>query len=191
MTPAIQGQYAGAVTRGVAFVIDMFLIGVTLTLTSWLVNATLGLVGIDVRNCPPFEFPGPLGGLVCNLTRVGLALFALVFPSAYALFFWTFGGQTIGMGIMGIRVVRTDGKPMSILRSLRRLVGFAICLLTLGIGFLWVLVDNDRRGWHDRLAGTCVIYAWRGEQNVETIERVRAWVDRRRRRARAGADSSE
>jgi uncharacterized RDD family membrane protein YckC len=28
------------------------------------------------------------------------------------------------------------------------------------LGFLWILIDNRRQGWHDKMAGTCVIYNW-------------------------------
>lgn len=179
MNRELVGQYAGAATRGIAFVLDLLLIAVILAMTSWLVNASLALVGVDLEACAPYVFPGSLSSFVCNATRVGLAVYAVAFTPVYGLFFWTLGGQTPGMNVMGIRVVRTDGRPMTLGRSVRRALGFALCLLTLGIGFLLMLVNDRRQGLHDKLAGTCVIYAWRGEQNVATIERVRRWMERR------------
>jgi uncharacterized RDD family membrane protein YckC len=29
------------------------------------------------------------------------------------------------------------------------------------LGFFWILADNQRQGWHDNLARTYVIYAWK------------------------------
>ncbi|MCZ7528974.1 MAG: RDD family protein [Acidimicrobiia bacterium] len=35
-----------------------------------------------------------------------------------------------------------------------------MALMFFGLGFLWILISKDRRGWHDYIAGTCVIYDW-------------------------------
>lgn len=184
MKSEIQGQYAGALTRGIAFLIDLFLIAVTLAVSTWLISSTIGLVGIDVQDCPDVLHNTDLVGIVCVSTRIGLAIYAAFFTPLYALFFWTFGGQTLGMGVMGIRVVRTDGKALTIMNSLRRILGFALCVFTLGIGFMKILIDNQREGLHDSLAGTYVIYAWRGEQNTAAIEHIRTWMARRKKKGK-------
>ncbi len=189
MKSNIQGQYAGAVTRGVGFLIDLFLISITLAVSSWLVYSTFALIGIDLTKCPPMT-SADFAISVCNITRVGLAFYVALFAPVYALFFWTVGGQTIGMGILGVRVVRTDGKPLTLINSLRRLIGFAICLLTLGIGFAKMLIDNQRQGLHDSIAGTYVIYAWRGEQDLDTIAQVQAWMARRKKKDNSSATNS-
>jgi uncharacterized RDD family membrane protein YckC len=43
---------------------------------------------------------------------------------------------------------------------LRRYVGYYLSALALYAGYWWVLIDNRRQGWHDKLAGTIVVYAW-------------------------------
>jgi uncharacterized RDD family membrane protein YckC len=68
--------------------------------------------------------------------------------------------------------VRLNGRRVGFISSLGRWIGYQVCIFTLGIGFLWVLVDNRRMGWHDKLARTCVIYAWKAEQNERFIDRV-------------------
>ena len=183
MKAELQGQYAGAVTRSVAFLIDLMIVAVTVAATSWLLSSTFNLIGINLTDCPATALRlGVIPRYICDATRLALAVYAALFAPIYAVFFWTFGGQTPGMAVMGIRVVRTDGKPMSFFRSIRRLIGFDLCLLTLGIGFLPILVSNDREGLHDKIAGTCVIYTWRGEQDVEMIENIREWARGRRQR---------
>ena len=44
-------------------------------------------------------------------------------------------------------------------QDIRRLIGFIIAAIPLGLGFLGVLTDDRRRGWQDRFARTVVLYA--------------------------------
>lgn len=181
MKREIEGLYAGAATRGVAWVIDQVLIVVTLGVVAWFVTTTYGLFNIDIQNCEASS--GSIWYYACVGARFGLGIFAVAFFPIYFVFFWTLSGQTIGDAILGIRVVRLDGKPMTIPRSIRRFIGFLLCFITLGIGFLLMLIDNQRQGLHDTIARTCVIYAWRGEQDTQTVARLQNWMAKRRRPA--------
>ena len=51
-----------------------------------------------------------------------------------------------------------------------------MAILPMGLGVLWVIVDDRRQGWHDKLAHTCVIYAWNAEQNVFLVNQVKRWL---------------
>jgi uncharacterized RDD family membrane protein YckC len=42
----------------------------------------------------------------------------------------------------------------------RRFLGYILSIFAMWIGFLWILLDNRRQGWPDKIAGTFVIYAW-------------------------------
>ncbi|TAH48324.1 MAG: RDD family protein [Chloroflexota bacterium] len=181
MKREIEGLYAGAATRGIAWVIDQVLIVVTLGVVAWFVTTTYGLFNIDLQNCEASS--GSIWYYACVGARFGLGIFAVAFSPIYFIFFWTLSGQTIGDAILGIRVVRLDGKPMTIPRSIRRFIGYLVCFITLGIGFLLMLIDDQRQGLHDMLAGTCVIYAWRGEQDTQTVARLQNWMTERRRPA--------
>jgi uncharacterized RDD family membrane protein YckC len=75
----------------------------------------------------------------------------------YFTFFHSYNGQTVGKLICGIRVVAMKGKNISIFKSLVRFFGYYLSLYCLGLGFLWVLVDKNRQGWHDKLAGSIVV----------------------------------
>jgi uncharacterized RDD family membrane protein YckC len=33
-------------------------------------------------------------------------------------------------------------------------------MIPLFLGFFWILIDDRRQGWHDKIAGTCVVYTW-------------------------------
>ncbi|HUP37941.1 MAG TPA: RDD family protein [Candidatus Limnocylindria bacterium] len=63
-------------------------------------------------------------------------------------------GQTLGKMLLGVAVVRRDGAPAGYGRALLRCVGGALCLLTLGLGRLFVLFTRDRRALSDFVAGT-------------------------------------
>ena len=58
---------------------------------------------------------------------------------------------------MGIVVTSAGGEPLTFMRGLRRLAGFGLTILTLGIGFLYVLLDDRRRALQDVVAGTVVV----------------------------------
>jgi len=87
----------------------------------------------------------------------------LALTLSYFTFFLGSRGQTPGKMIMGVRVVTMEGEPLSFWRSVRRFIGYMLSFLALYVGFLWILVDNNRQGWHDKLAGTIVIYVWDAE----------------------------
>jgi uncharacterized RDD family membrane protein YckC len=76
----------------------------------------------------------------------------------YYGFFWEqYIGQTPGKIMMGIRVVRVDGRPITNKTVILRCAGYCVNALTLGLGWLAILFDDKRRGWHDRLTGTMVV----------------------------------
>ncbi len=147
------GRYAGFFTRLLAFTIDALIITVVITITSALASFILQTFNAaEVTKI----FVGGLLGVV-------LALFYL----SYYLGLWLAAGQTPGKRIMGLRIVRTDGERLRVGNALRRLVGYWLSSF-LFLGFLWALVDQRRQGWHDKLAGTIVVYTWAEEEKGET-----------------------
>ena len=71
--------------------------------------------------------------------------------------FWTRRGQTLGMASWRLRVEREDGRLLGWGDTLRRLAWAVVSWLPLGLGYLWILADPQRRAWHDRLSGTRVV----------------------------------
>jgi len=76
--------------------------------------------------------------------------------------FWTRRGQTLGMASWRLRVEREDGTLLGWGDTLRRLAWALVSLLPLGLGFLWVMFDPERRAWHDRLSRTRVVVLPKG-----------------------------
>lgn len=86
---------------------------------------------------------------------------SLLLGLAYFLYFWSSygGGQTLGMKLLGIKVVKTDGSQLSITTALIRYVGLLVSFFVLFIGVIWVAFDPQKQGWHDKIASTYVVRA--------------------------------
>jgi uncharacterized RDD family membrane protein YckC len=66
-------------------------------------------------------------------------------------------GQTPGKKMMHLRVVKTDGAPLTSTDVVLRVVGYQVNNVIMGLGWLWALFDANRQGWHDKLASTFVV----------------------------------
>jgi uncharacterized RDD family membrane protein YckC len=71
--------------------------------------------------------------------------------------FWAHGGQTLGMRAWRLKLVNDEGGPISWRQAAWRCLAALVSLAALGLGYLWVAIDPQRRAWHDRLSGTRVI----------------------------------
>ena len=94
------------------------------------------------------------------LRMVGSGVVGTLVACVYWIFGWTFLGATVGKIVMGLRVVGPGGSRVGFWRSIRRVIGYFISAFTLGLGFLWVIINQRRHDWADKLAGTSVVYAW-------------------------------
>jgi uncharacterized RDD family membrane protein YckC len=72
--------------------------------------------------------------------------------------FWTHGGQTLGLRAWKIKVLTLDKNPISWNQALLRFVTAIVSWGCFGLGFLWMLVDKNRRSWHDHLSKTAVFF---------------------------------
>jgi uncharacterized RDD family membrane protein YckC len=85
-----------------------------------------------------------------------LAIF--VVEIVYFPYFWKTRGQTPGMRAFQLYVVRDrDGGPISSGQAVLRLLGYWIDGVVFYLGYIWILIDSRKRGWHDLIAGTVVI----------------------------------
>jgi len=70
--------------------------------------------------------------------------------------FWTHGGQTLGMRAWRLRVQNDNGVPLSWTQALLRFMSGFVSLGLFGLGMLWMLVDRKKLTWHDRFSDTRV-----------------------------------
>jgi uncharacterized RDD family membrane protein YckC len=169
---SLVGQYAGFLSRAAGLVADVVIIGLVNIISYWVVSAVLyQFTGHSINACPTLQSFN-LSIITCIVTSWGMKVFVASFPFLYMVFFWILTGQTLGDYAVGVRVVRTNGRRMRLIPCILRLIGYFICFVSFGIGFFWVLIDDRRQGWHDKLAGTCVIYSWEARQNERFIQKV-------------------
>jgi uncharacterized RDD family membrane protein YckC len=74
--------------------------------------------------------------------------------------------------LLGLRVVSVDGEPVSLWQAIRRVIGYLISYI-LYLGYLWVLIDNRRQRWHDKIANPNVIYVWDARVGSMFANRIR------------------
>jgi uncharacterized RDD family membrane protein YckC/cytoskeletal protein CcmA (bactofilin family) len=80
----------------------------------------------------------------------------------YFVALWTWRGTTIGSLLLRLKIVRTDGSPMTFAVALVRSLSSFFSLLVLGLGFLWAGWDREKQSWHDKIAGTVVVQMPKG-----------------------------
>ena len=85
-----------------------------------------------------------------------------LFLLVYHIVFWSLKQTTLGGIVCQIRLVRTNGEPLTFADSLIRALSGIVSLLVFGLGALWILRDPERQAWHDKIAGTYVVKVPRG-----------------------------
>jgi uncharacterized RDD family membrane protein YckC len=146
---ALQGRYAGAVSRFLAFLLDVTLTGALFGLIGTLIVAALQIVA--------------------NVTW-DAADHRLLVGVAYALWQFTYfagltaiTGRTIGKAVLGVSVVRPDGTRVAARGAAMRTIAFPLSFVLFGAGFFLGVIRRDRRQLHDLIGGTAVVYAWDAE----------------------------
>lgn len=169
----LYGQYAGFVTRLIAYIIDQLIIAGVISLVTVVAGFVMQSLNIN-------ELIG--AQRIAQVIMFILALVLIIcFLILYNIGFWMLAGQTPGKRLMGLRIVRTDGERITIGPAIRRWVGYWLSAI-LFLGYLWVLVDDRRQALHDKLAGTLVVYSWPELAEWERITPIRDHVSRFRQR---------
>jgi uncharacterized RDD family membrane protein YckC len=137
-------SYGGAVTRSIAFAIDLVVAHLLFLVGASVVGIVVSIVG-TLR--PEWLF-GALAGAAW-----------LLWVAAYFVFFWTLGGQTLGMRALHLRVTTSSGDPPGIVRAIVRFVVLILSIIPMFLGFAPILFDGRRRGVPDLVTGTTVNFA--------------------------------
>lgn len=141
--PDRETDQAGLVTRLAAAGVDIALLVVAYSLVSSMLASVI-----------PFVFGGQLS------LPVAIALGVVGFLAAGGVLaaFWALAGQTPGMRFLSIRLISDGSREISARCAIQRVFALALALLPAGLGVLAIARDPSRRGWHDRMTGTEVVY---------------------------------
>ena len=97
-------------------------------------------------------------------TRHGLVLAgALLWAAFYFGNTWAMFARSPGMTLLGLRIVRADGSSLDRRHAIVRLIAFPLGFLTLGLGFLGIILSRTHQAIYDRIATTAVVYDWDAE----------------------------
>jgi uncharacterized RDD family membrane protein YckC len=129
-------EYAGRLHRFLAFVIDVIIIGV--------ITVVLDAVGVINLGDP---------------STTDQVLEAAISFGYYILLTAALGA-TLGKMALGMTVVDENGQKAGFLKVLiRETVGKFVSALVFFLGFIWILFDSNRQGWHDKIGRTFVVKA--------------------------------
>lgn len=79
--------------------------------------------------------------------------------------FWTHGGQTLGLRTWRLQVLNEHGNALTWQQSLQRFTAAWIAFVPLAAGFFWILFDKDSLALHDKLSKTRIIKLSKEQQH--------------------------
>lgn len=126
-------QYAGLVRRLMAIMYDLFLL-----LAMLFIATAIAMILNQGNAIEPGQAIYPF-----------YIVYLLVLSFVFYGWFWTHGGQTLGMKTWKMRLQQDDGKPLSWNLALIRFAIALVSVSVLGLGFIWSLFESKRRCWHD------------------------------------------
>lgn len=136
-------KFAGYRLRLLAHIIDSAILFIPLSLLLWFAASSVTL--------PEF------------MQRLFLLFILWLIPffainTAHDTFFTHWYGGTIGKLLVGLRVTDENGNLLSFKRSFfRHTVGYQFAFLLLGLGFMTIIKDSKKQGWHDKAVGSIVV----------------------------------
>lgn len=138
--------------RFIAILIDGFIVGIFSFAVLFAagpfsaLNAAMASADLDAVNAAIAQFQSE--ALPVNL--VVSAIYNVVLMTL-------FNGQTLGKMVFGMRVVKKNGRRISVLDALlRNVLGYMVSQIFL-LGYIWAVADGEKQAWHDKMAGTLVV----------------------------------
>ncbi len=151
--------------RFLAVAIDHFIQYLSILVIAWFLLALAGMSAGEVVDAPDKLF-GEMPKWTVAITI--LALF-LIFAGYFIFFEWLWNGQTPGKKLLKLRVIREDGRPITLWEAIARnllrigdaVPGFIVPVYS--IGLITIFLSNRDQRLGDIFAGTVVIRERAGE----------------------------
>ena len=153
-------DYAGFWVRLSAYVIDSVVVFTGLLIVR-LIFAGISLAGGDAITGTDILFHYSLKDIVLYGLKV-----------LYFIAFTYLTGTTLGKKAMNLRVVSSNPEEKLTLLNVvyRETVGRFLCSLPVNIGYIVAGIDSEKRGFHDMLCDTRVVYQKKELQKTEPIQ---------------------
>jgi uncharacterized RDD family membrane protein YckC len=144
--------YAGFFVRLAAYIIDCIIVGITLLIIR-IPKFIIYMMNPDIFFVKPILFKFSIFDIVIYL--LGLTYFVLM--TYYC-------GGTLGKKLFKLKVCKATDEKLSLFTIIyRESIGRYLSALILFIGYIMIGVDSKKRGLHDILSDTLVVY------NIEPI----------------------
>jgi uncharacterized RDD family membrane protein YckC len=142
-------RFAGFTRRFIAFIIDRFILWIGL---SFVVSTALGVennFGNYAYKIDMFNFSNLFDKQLLFTELLLLTYFVVCETSSWQ--------ATIGKRMMGLKVVTTQYQKMNPKEAILRYLSKYLSMAVLALGFIWIIFDDKKQGWHDKIANTFVI----------------------------------
>ncbi len=160
---SLSGTPSGAVSRLAAFALDSVFMTTLFGLGVAVLAYVAGLVLAEDWH------PEEANNLVWSI-----AFFT--WAAGYFVVSWALAGRTLGLGLLGLRVVRHDHEPVSLRASVVRVLVLPTCFV-FGLGAVGIVVGRRHRALHDVAASTLVVYDW-GDRPAAAPAPLARWLER-------------
>jgi uncharacterized RDD family membrane protein YckC len=135
------------VTRFIAWLIDVIIVAIIQSVIGAIVGLPLLFSRFDAVR--PFDMASRYSAASGLSLLVGIA---------YYVYFWGATGATPGKMALGLKVIGTDGTmPIGYVRAFIRYIGYIISAIICLLGYLLIIVDDQKQGLHDKIASTYVV----------------------------------
>ena len=149
--------HAGFFVRLAAYLIDSLIVGVALVVVSipfW-ISSWVSPDNVVVRD------------LIFTYSIQDIVLYIL--GALYFIVLTYRTGATIGKRLLHLRVVSVEDRKVTLFEVVyRETVGRFLAALIANIGYFMIAVHGEKRGLHDLLSDTAVVYCHKKEVVVET-----------------------
>ena len=146
-------EKANPLFRLIAVIIDAIIL--------WIPQSILMVIFVGSVSIMPPTDPQQIGPWIQQLMAANgiVNLLMIVIAITYFSIFWVKKGATPGKLLMGIKVVKVDGSPITYGDAILRYIGYIVDAIVCCLGYIWILFDPIGQGWHDKIAKTRVIKA--------------------------------
>jgi uncharacterized RDD family membrane protein YckC len=150
--PVAGMRYAGFWIRFLGSLIDTVILLIVTQTLQYALFPSLGTVTASPPSSNPWDAIGP------RLAQLGWSsLLSTAVCATYSTCFMGALGATPGLMALGLKVVRPDGSPIGYGRAFARYFAAILSGITLGIGYLLIAFDSEKRALHDMICDTRVI----------------------------------
>lgn len=94
------------------------------------------------------------GGQAFRADQLFYPLYLFLVSWGFYVWFWTHGGQTLGLRSWKLRLTTFEGSRVNWRQASLRFIAAGLSWACLGLGFAWCLWDKQGLCWHDYVSAT-------------------------------------